>query len=212
MRPSPLFTVVATVYDRANLFPHLLWTVLQQTVASFELIVLEDGEHPRVRQCVAQLHERWPETTSTVTVVPMDGPQGQVGRHGNPLRRRGLELATGRYVCWVSHDNLLTPLFLEAHARNFEKEPEGVSLVNVDYFAREMFLMGKTPRGWRDLGGLEQGDLDLLNFCVPTDAARTAKMFAAEHDGSAAAWWPGLSALLKTRPVVHFGATVAARF
>lgn len=209
---APLFTIVTTVFERANLFPHLLWTVLQQSRRDWELLVLEDGEHPRVRQCVAQLHERSPETTASVTLAAMTGQQGRVGRFGNPLRRRGLDLARGRYVCWVNHDNLLSPLYLEAHARNLERQPEGVSLVNVDYFAQEMYPMGKTPRGWHDLDALEQSDLDLLNFCVPVAAARAAAMFAPEHDGKAAAWWPGLAVLLKTLPVAHFGTTVAARF
>ena len=208
----PLFTIVCTVFERANLFPHLLWSVLQQTFEDWELVVLEDGEHPRVRQAVDHLRERVPETTHNVTLVPMFGPQGRVGKYGNPLRRRGLELARGRYVCWVNHDNLLHPGFLKAHMRNFEDQPEGVSLVNVDYFTQEMYYMGKTPRGWRGIEALEAGDLDLLNFAVPAQAAREHGLFAPAHDALPAAWWPGLQSLMRVVPTCHYRATVAARF
>lgn len=205
----PLFTIVCPVVGQPQLFPHLLWAVLQQTVEDWELLVLEDGHRPMVRQCVAHLHERVPEAAGVVTLVPADDAPA---RTRNPLCRRGLELARGRYVCWAGHDTLLHPMFLQAHRDNFRGRPEAVSLVNVDYFQAGAYYMGKTPRGWRGLDALEAGDLDLLNVCVPTREARDAGFFAPAHDALPNAWWPSLQALLGRLPVAHVGATVAARF
>ncbi len=209
----PKLTIVTTVFQRANLLPGLYWDLARQLDDDWEWLVLEDGEHPRVHKMIDHLKQRVPETNHNVTLVPAYGPQGAIGLHGNPLRRRGLQLARGRYVCWVSHDARLDPTFVKLHLENFERAgADAVSLVNVDYFADEFMYMGKTPRGWRPLDQLQVADLDLLNLAVPVGAARAVDMFAPKEDPDRFAWYGGFDRLRKLHPVIHANHTAAARF
>lgn len=209
----PSLTIVTTVFQRANLLPGLYWDLTCQLDDDWEWIVIEDGEHPRVHKMLDHLKQRVPETNHNVTLVPNYVPQGAIGMHGNPLRRRGLQLARGKYIAWVSHDSRLAPTFVGLHLQNFAaaKRP-AISLVNVDYFVDEFLYMGKTPRGWNSLEKLQMADLDLLNIAVPVDAARAVDMFGPKEDQNRFSWYGGFDRLRHLYPVIHANHTAAARF
>lgn len=209
----PSLTIVTTVFGRANLTPGLYWDLSRQINDDWEWIVVEDGEHPRVHKMIDNLKQRVPETNHNVTLVPNYVPQGAIGLYGNPLRRRGLQLARGKFVCWVSHDSRLDPTFVGLHLENFVKaKGPAVSLVNVDYFVDEFMYMGKTPRGWNAIDKLQKSDIDLLNLAVPVDAARAVDMFSPVEDKDRFAWYGGFDRLRHLYPVVHANHTAAARF
>jgi len=209
----PDFTIVTTVFGRANLLPGLYWDISRQLEDGWEWIVIEDGEHPRVHRMIDHLKQRVPETNHNITLVPNYVPQGAIGLHGNPLRRRGLQLARGKYIAWVSHDSRLSPTFAPLHLDNFSaSKGRCVSLINVDYFVDEFMYMGKTPRGWNGLDALQRSDIDLLNIAVPVEAAREVDMFSPREDQDKMAWWGGFDRLRKFLPIVHANHTAAARF
>lgn len=209
----PALTIVTTVFERANLLPGLYWDLTRQLEDDWEWIVIEDGEHPRVHRMIDHLKQRVPETNHNVTLVPNYVPQGAIGMHGNPLRRRGLQLARGKYIAWVSHDSRLGPTFVPLHLENFASSKQDViSLVNVDYFVDEFLYMGKTPRGWNEIGKLQRSDIDLLNIAVPVEAARAVDMFSPREDQDKYAWFGGFDRLRQKCPVVHANHTAAARF
>lgn len=125
-----------------------------QTCKDFELI-------PVLRGC--QKAHKWVSGFSRLIYTTGDDA---APFKGNAERAVGLRVATGDYVCWVSADNLLYPNFVESHLRC----TADVSVVNIDYWSREHYC-GVFPQA------LELRKVDLLNFAVRTELAKSEEAF-----------------------------------
>ncbi len=134
-----------------------------------------------------------------------DAPEGRKlivatrrpGAWGNIARNIGLKQATGEHVVWVNHDNIIFPGYLEAHAKNFEAEPNCVSVVNIElntknYWAR---CLPKEP--------IKRSHIDLMNFAMPTKVAIEIDAFGEQHAELYAADWEVFDQARKRLPVVR---------
>lgn len=208
------FSIVMTVYEREDLFPHALYSVLQQKFDDWELIVLADGSHPSAARDVALILEdkyqglwgRRPVRGRISYNEQMDVPRGTVG---NPLRRTGLELATGDYVCFLGHDCIYDNDYLLAHLANIEaSEKPCVSVVSVLYWTtypqmiKEVLEGTNAPRDvdpdvpmyvgkipWSATGeinpkAIKSGEIDLTCMCFPVLEARQVGAFSPDLDMS----------------------------
>ena len=137
------FTIVMTVYKREELFLHALYTVLQQDYTDWELIILADGPHPSAEAATKlikndQYHAFWERPNLTERIHYHSCKRAPKGTVGNSLRRRGLKLATGDYVCFVGHDCLLDKDYLSTHKANIEKADRNcVSVVSALYWTED---------------------------------------------------------------------------
>lgn len=199
-KPLPV-TVVMTLFKRVELFPHALQSLLWQTHQEWELLVLEDGAHPHARQAFRVLVGDNPGLARRARYVECPLPAGAAGPWGHALRRQGLAMAAGEYVCWVSHDNLLHPEYLQLHRENVRPGVPCVSLVPVDYWAG-CWYDRRLPPAWGKGVRPAVGDLDLVNMCVPTRAARAVGAFAEPHDALKEAGHLAYEALAAALPVV----------
>ncbi len=118
-----LVSVVLPVYNQADLLADSIESVLNQTYADLELIVVDDGsvdgveavlarylEHPRVR-ILTQAHQKLPKALSN-----------------------GFAFARGEFWTWTSADNLMHPEQL-ARQVDFLRNHLGTSMVYADYRA-----------------------------------------------------------------------------
>lgn len=118
-----LVSVVLPVYNQADLLRDSIDSVLEQTYAEFELIVINDGstdgvdrvladyvDHPRVR-CFTQPNQRLPKALSN-----------------------GFELASGEFWTWTSADNIMEPTMLQ-HMVEFLRNHPRAGMVYADYVA-----------------------------------------------------------------------------
>jgi len=95
---SPLVSIVLPTYKRARVLPHALRSVLAQTYANWELIVVDDHS---------------PDDTAQV-VAGFADPRIQYLRNDPNLKlprslNRGFAVARGEYLTWTSDDNLYAP-------------------------------------------------------------------------------------------------------
>ncbi len=109
--PTPLFSVIVPTHDRPDLLPVAVASVLAQSVADFEVLVVDDaGTRP-------------PE--------PFDDPRVRVirrARNGGPAAaiNTGAAAARGRYLAFLADDDLWVPHRLELALQGLARAPVAV--------------------------------------------------------------------------------------
>ncbi|MFM6151748.1 MAG: glycosyltransferase family 2 protein, partial [Sphaerospermopsis kisseleviana] len=108
----PKVSVCIPTYNRANLLPYAVNSVLSQTYTDFELIICDDGSKDNTAEIVSQWHD------SRIRYIrqPVNG-----GRSLN--MRSGFEAATGDYFIKFDDDDGITPEFLEKTVAVLDAEP-----------------------------------------------------------------------------------------
>jgi len=99
---QPLVSVVLPTYKRAHLLAQAMRSVLDQTHANLELIVVDDNSPDDTAQVVATFDD------PRIRYVKND-PNLKLPRALN----RGFSMARGEYLTWTSDDNLLAPTAIE---------------------------------------------------------------------------------------------------
>ena len=100
---APRVSVIIATYNRANVLPYAIGSVLDQTFADFEVLVVGDG-------CT--------DESADVVAAVEDPPRalGQpLSQHGPPVRaeQRGPAASRGEIVAYLGHDDLWLPHHLE---------------------------------------------------------------------------------------------------
>lgn len=119
---TPLVSVILATYNRSNLLPRAIDSVLRGTYANIELIVVDDASPDRTPEVVSRFKD------SRIRYVRMP-ENGGVLR----ARNRGFDMATGDYVTILDDDDELLPNSLGVVAAEFEKtEREGIDILWFD--------------------------------------------------------------------------------
>lgn len=201
---SPTFSLVMTAFDTFHFLPRALSGVITQEHDAWELLVVIDGPAPESpfspHRLLAPLKRRLPNRRIECRELPR-----AEGCWGNVARNFGLRQSAGDYVCWINHDNLISPQYLAAHAANVRKSPGCVSVVDIDYW-RDSRWHGRYPRR------LARSKIDLLNFAVPREAALAIDAFGGAATRVYAADWLVFDACRRGRPVEHNPVLVGAHF
>lgn len=109
MADAPLVTVIVNCYNHARWLEECLDSVRAQTYRPVQLIVMDDCS----TDGSAELIRAWFARTGTAgTFVTNDENRGLAA-----TRNRGLEMAEGSLVSWVSTDDVWLPLKLERHGQ-----------------------------------------------------------------------------------------------
>ena len=178
-------SIILTVFHRVELLPRAVQSILWQTHQDWELLVFEDGEHLDARACIASLNKTRPDLLGQLGYAFLDGRQGQAGPWGHALRRKGLEIARGNAILWMSHYDVLHPDCLAAHAGNLAKGP-CVSLVGVERWGKTLEYLGRRPEKSERIAS---DQFDLASFCLPVSVARGMQAFPEKYDGLKEAGW-----------------------
>lgn len=110
----PLISVVIPTYNRADLLPRAIQSVLNQTFKDFELIVVDDGSTDNTEEIVAGFRRQ----IGNVFYVR----QPNSGQCADP-KNHGIELSTGRYLAFLDSDDEWLPRKLEMQLQLLENKP-----------------------------------------------------------------------------------------
>jgi glycosyltransferase involved in cell wall biosynthesis len=100
---NPTVSVILPVYNGEQYLRFAIESVLNQTFQDFELIIIDDGSVDSTSDIVREYGSR-------ITYVR----QNNTGVSG--AFNHGLRLAAGRYISWLSHDDVFLPAKLEKQA------------------------------------------------------------------------------------------------
>lgn len=217
------FTIVMTVFERVNLLPRALFSVLTQDRDTWELVIVADGPHPAAATMVDELLAREPRYQDRITYLTAERAPGC---WGNRARRIGLERARGAYTCFMGHDCLLASGYLGAHASQVPIAVDVypvLSVVDLQYWRTRARLNhlceltheaydGVLPLRIRDPEDWRVGDIDLTCVAFPTARALALDLFGDELATVYPADALGFMALKEHMPVLHRPGVVAAHF
>jgi glycosyltransferase involved in cell wall biosynthesis len=102
---SPRVTVIIATYNWSSVLPYSIGSVLRQTFADFEVLVVGDGCTDDSEQVVASIADprvRWINLPANT-------------RHQSAPNNEGLRQARGDLIAYLGHDDLWLPHHLEAH-------------------------------------------------------------------------------------------------
>lgn len=104
----PCVSVIIPTHNRAQLIGQALQSVLEQTYADYEIIVIDDGSTDNTRQVVQSF----------------SGPIHYVyqnNRGASAARNQGIELAHGKYIAFLDSDDWCLPQRLEKQANYLDE-------------------------------------------------------------------------------------------
>ncbi|MDB9281516.1 glycosyltransferase family 2 protein [Halorubrum ezzemoulense] len=95
-------SVVIPTYNRADVLPRAIESVLNQTYSDFEIIVVDDGSTDNTEEVVTSY------TDDRVEYIPFSGNEG-----ANAARNEGIRQSNGKYISFLDSDDKLLPTYFE---------------------------------------------------------------------------------------------------
>jgi len=111
-KEKPLITVITPTYNRANLLPRAIKSVLDQTYQNFELIIVDDGSTDNTEEVVRTFFDE------RIKYFKHKKNKGVLG-----ARNTGFKLAKGKYIAFLDDDDELFPEALEIALSKFINFP-----------------------------------------------------------------------------------------
>lgn len=109
---APRFTVLIPTHNKAELLRYAIQSVLAQTETNFELMIVMDGCTDSTKEVIEQFHDE--------RIRVFDLPKAPHFGYAN--RNIALKEAKGKFIAYVSHDNIVFPDHLERMGELMEKE------------------------------------------------------------------------------------------
>lgn len=100
---TPLISVVMPVYNRASFLENSIESILTQTFADFEFIIVNDGSSDNSAEIIRSYHDR--------RIVYLENPYN-IGNY--PSRNRGHTFSRGKYICVMDSDDIAEANRLES--------------------------------------------------------------------------------------------------
>lgn len=179
---SPLVSVVIPAYNAARYLTGSIPSVLAQTWADFELIVVNDGSTDATEACVESFRD------DRIRLV------SQANRGLAGARNGGIRAARGEFIAFLDADDLWHPEKLARHVAHLQLQPSvGVSYsasAFMDDQGRDMHLMqspklkGVTPRDVFLRNPVGNGSAPVIRIQTLDDIA-----FASPRDVNAELWY-----------------------
>ena len=117
MSDQPLVSVIIPTYNYSTVLKCAIESVLLQTMQDFEIIVVGDGCTDDSEEVVKSFGD---------DRIIWDNLPENTGNQGLP-NNRGLELASGKYVAYLGHDDLYLPNHLARLTETLEKHDKLVT-------------------------------------------------------------------------------------
>ena len=133
---DPLVSVVMPTYNRADLLPRSIDSILNQTYTNFEFIIVDDGSTdttPTLLQTYAQNDPR---------IKILTNPKNKGISYS---RNRGTDAAKGKYIAIMDSDDYSEPERLRKHVDYLEKNKD-VTVLNALHY--DMTQEEATQNNW----------------------------------------------------------------
>jgi len=167
MKQRPFFTVIIPVYNRAGTIARAIESVQQQQFSSWELIIVDDGSVDNTLEVVAPY-------LSDERINYID----QENKERSAARNKGIENATGEYICFLDSDDVYYP----NHLREFHNALGSSQQVVFARSFADIVLNGKKntqdvnfPGKLHPVNYILSSVIYLCNVCIHADILKKHK-------------------------------------
>jgi len=131
MQKPPKVSIITPTYNRAYILKNAIGSIVAQTFADWELVIIDDGS-----------------TDNTKELVESIGDQRIVYRHQDnagpsAARNYAVGLARGEWIAYLDSDNELLPTYLETMLEHFERHPNALYGIPQGNYTFELYEDGK---------------------------------------------------------------------
>ena len=125
---TPVIDLVMTTYNRAELLPQAIESLLKQSLEDFHLIIVDDGSMDET-QSVLKNYSKQDKRITTIQ-------QSNSGLAA--ARNRGVKQARGEYLCFMDDDDISHPQRLEKQLAYLRQQPHiDACICNMALFHQE---------------------------------------------------------------------------
>ncbi len=117
-----LFSIVIPTYNRANMIPVAIESVLAQTYTNWELIIVDDGSTDNTREVVRKYCDKRIKYYQ----------QENKGR--STARNKGIDISSGSYICLLDDDDYYLEIFLSNFYTEIKKHNHSSILYMCEQF------------------------------------------------------------------------------
>jgi len=120
----PKVSIIIPTYNRANLLPRSIKSILNQTFKDFELIIVDDGSTDNTKEVVEEFQKK----DSRIKYIRREVNSGGAAIPCN----LGIKNSQGEYIAFVGSDDECLPEWLEKQMKCFEKSDKVIDVVSCD--------------------------------------------------------------------------------
>ncbi|MGZ3899380.1 MAG: glycosyltransferase family 2 protein [Bacteroidia bacterium] len=113
----PFFSIIIPTYNRAEPIQRAIESIIEQTYADWELVIIDDGSTDNTRQVVTGYK------SENIRYIYQENQERSVARNN------GIQHAKGKYICFLDSDDEYYPDYLENLYKEIEKRNSPVALV-----------------------------------------------------------------------------------
>lgn len=171
---KPLYSVIILTYNRANILPIALRSILEQTVQreEYEIIIIDDESTDNTPEIVSDFIGKHADISILYRRV----------EHGGEARGRniGIREARGKYIFFTDDDCVVPPNWIEHFADIYGRHPEIAGVGGTSVAPPELLAKNKIIQ-YRDLKMFIHRTLDTIDrssssFIMHTGVGNTANM------------------------------------
>lgn len=138
---SPLISIIIPTYNRADLIPETLESILAQTAKEWECIIVDDGSTD--------------ETWTVLQYYAAKDPRFKIFKRedfqkikgANACRNIGIEKSGGEYLIFFDSDDLMTENCISDHLKFINSNNPDLNILQSVYFGDEHLKMKKIVSG-----------------------------------------------------------------
>ncbi len=139
---SDLVSIVVPTFNRANLIEATIASLLQQTYAAIEIIVVDDHSSDNTTAVIERLSKQ--DQRIQYYQRPVTKVKG-----ANACRNFGLKMAKGEYVKWIDSDDLLSANAIELQLKEIKSANADLCICKTSIFSDEQNL--SSVKNWGDI-------------------------------------------------------------
>jgi len=162
---SIFFSIILPTYNRADLLPKAIESVLSQNFNDWELLIIDDASNDQTEEVANRYNE-----------ARIQYLKNERNIERSASRNRGINVAKGKYICFLDSDDY----YLENHLEEFYKFIESSHFPEAMLYCNSYYeVQGELEEGPDNLAKTKNGvEQVLLNMIAPPRACIHHKILA----------------------------------
>lgn len=159
---EPLVSIIMPVYNRANIIPNAIFSVLNQTYHNLELIIVDDGSTDKTVQQIKRFDD------NRIKLICNEKQNGV-----STSRNNGLKVAKGKYIMYLDSDNDWDERYVAATVGAFIKNKDADAV----YSGQLIYVGNRDNLESIRFGTLNKGLLKNKNYVDLNAYAHTREIY-----------------------------------